>query len=81
MTVIALLWRYRVSLAVGAIIAAALVWHRAEVSSASRQGWSAARAELEAANRAAAEKADEAARTLAECPLDRWSRETGQCVK
>lgn len=72
-------WKNRVILAVGALMLSALAYHKAEVSSAYRAGGAAARAEIEAANRAALEKADKAARDLDACPPGRWNRRTGTC--
>lgn len=46
-----------------------------------RNGRNAVLVEIEAANREAARKADEAARKLNDCPLDQWNRETGRCER
>lgn len=79
MTVLALMLRNGRAIAVGALVIAALVYHRIEVSSAYRAGGAAARAEIEAANRAALEKADKAARDLDACPPGGWDRTVGKC--
>jgi len=81
MTPLDLLWRFRGYVALAAFLLTAWAWHHVALREAYRAGAAAARAEIDAANRAAAEKANEAARTLAECPLGMWDRETGTCAR